>query len=125
MKKTIGFFGVAMLVASPVFAQQDPAQQHGSMSQAEESVAKNLANNPQSKGLPKALGHLIDNSVKHEGNGGGRAIERAERTDRADRAERADRPERPERAERPERPERPEKVVRVDRPDLPGKGRNR
>jgi len=114
MTKATGFLSVTLLAASTAFAQ--PAQQHGTMSQAIESVSTNLASNPQSEGLGNALDQLIENAAKHSIHHQEKAVERTERAERAERAER------PDRAERPERPERPERVVRAERPDRPGKG---
>jgi hypothetical protein len=131
-KNVFGLIGALAVAASTAALADNPNDnQRGTMIQAEQSVSRNQAENPDSPGLAKAHARLIENSGKHLENDHGRGADRADRAQGADRAERverververAERPERPERAERPERPERVERVTRVDLPDRPGKG---
>jgi hypothetical protein len=114
--------GVPLCLAAAWAADSRPP--HEPTVQGLQSVSKNVAKNPDNRGLQNARDRLIANIVRHEtrdksarketrstgGESGrpeqiGRA-EPMERVERVDRPERVEKPERPERAERPDRPER-------------------
>jgi len=86
------------------------------LDQAIESIDKNLAKDPDNKGLLNAAERLQTNKERYEQK---RAAQNAKRLEHSgDRAERA---ERPERIERPEKIERPERVARPEPMGRPGR----
>jgi hypothetical protein len=81
--------GVAALLSSTIALAEHPGlssrgagtPSRGSMARPLLQVGINTAKNPQSRGLPNALGQLADNAVKHQENGNGpNRVERPERT---------------------------------------------
>jgi len=129
MKKVISVVGMAAVLGSATaFADPDPTRVP--LANAAETVAGNLAEHPDNRGLQNAFARIRENIARQQAKrenhppgqqkkaAGGTAGSRetlvgAERTQRAERAERVERVDRPDRPERPERPDRP------DRPDRP------
>src|SRR3990170_18002 len=103
--------GILLLlgVASTSYAADPAAKQP--LDQAIKSVDKNLARDPDNKGLQNAAERLQTNQERYEKKRAEQKAKRQEHKD--DQAEK--RVERPEKAERPERAERPEKAGRPGR----------
>lgn len=105
--------GTAFLlsVASMSYAADTATKQP--MDQAVKSVDKNLAKDPDNKGLQNAAGRLQTNQERHEKKRAEKEarrkakIERKEARHQAKINQRAEKMERPEKAERPEKMERP------------------
>lgn len=93
-------------VAGTSYAADTAAKQP--LDQAIKSVDKNLAKDPDNKGLQNAAGRLQANKERHDEKRAERAAKRQDKKERhAERAERPEKTERPERAERPEPMGRP------------------
>ncbi len=118
--KLVQAYGLAALLVATAAAAENPnsssrgaaTPSKGSMVRPTQQVTANIARNPQSPGLPKALLRLQENAVKHQESGPNR-VERPERalpprvTDRPTPAAFGDRPV-------------PQGLARNDRPLPPG-----
>jgi len=104
--KLINAVAVAALVGSTLALAEHPGASsrgaatpsRGDMARPLQQVTINIAKNPDSPGLPKALARLGENAVKHQENNGPQRVERPDRalspriTDRPTPAAFGDRP---------------------------------
>lgn len=115
--KTILSIASVLAALVPAVAMADPDPSRQPIDQGIESVSKNIARDPDNKGLQNAGQRLFENQIRqsaHREQGPG-SIERVERV------ERVERPQRPERIERIDLSSRAE-IARAQRPERPEKG---
>ena len=120
MKKTISTITVGTLLllgaASTSHAADAATKQKQPLDQAIKSVDKNLAKNPENKGLQNAAGRLQTNQERHDKKRDARKEKRHEKRDKwTEKRSEHERAERSERAERHEQTGRPETMGRPNR----------
>lgn len=114
-KLKLGAICSLMMISTALFAQTSttaPATTKVPSSQGLASVDKNLAKDPDNKGLRNAAGRIERNEDRKEAKQHKPAVAKKESTAKPVRAETS---ERAEKIERPVKPERPEKISRPTR----------
>jgi len=77
--------GSAVFFAGTVHAQTTPAQPKPPLAQAAQSVAKNLARDPDNRGLQNASKRIADNQARIDARDAHTSFERPMRVERPDR----------------------------------------